>query len=152
MFFVHPQIQFKDIIKAKLSLVKPVDQKKLNERLTSYFPQKQFIFTDMGREAFKAAIEQLKLQGCEMLMPAYICDIFYPILKSYNIKPVFLDIDLGTFHIKTEEIREKITPQTRAILVCHTYGLPFDVGKVKEYGLIVIEDCAHAFFAKSSGA
>ena len=133
MYFVHPQIKLSRFGKAKLS-----------EKLSFYFPGKQCIFTDMGRSAFKLIIEKLKLENSEILLPAYLCDIFSPILKKYSIKPIFLDIDLKTFHIKIEQIREKMTPQTKAILVCHTYGLPLDIQKIREVTnnqLLIIEDC-----------
>ncbi|OGZ24192.1 MAG: hypothetical protein A2896_00405 [Candidatus Nealsonbacteria bacterium RIFCSPLOWO2_01_FULL_43_32] len=150
MYFVHPQIKLKSFIKAKLSLVKSVDLEGLTQKLVAYFPAKQLIFTDMGRTAFRLIIEKLNLQNTAMLLPAYICDIFYPILKEYNIKPIFLDINLKTFHIGTDEIQKKITPNSRAILVCHTYGLPFDVDALRSdlrgrSDLVIIEDCAHSF-------
>lgn len=137
MYFVHPQI--------KLNRLKKVN---LQEKLFRYFPDKQLVFTDMGRSAFKIIIEKLNLQGAEILMPAYICDIFSSIFKQYDIRPIFLDIDLKTFHIKIEEIEKKITPNTKAIFVCHTYGLMFDIEKIKKFGLPIIEDCAHAFGIK----
>jgi len=155
MYFVHPQIRLIRAGKAKLSLVKPVNLKKLTKKLSSYFPGKQLIFTDMGRSAFKIIIEKLNLQNSEILMPAYICDIFAPILESYNIKPIFLDIDLETFNIKIEEISRKITPQTKAILVSHSYGLPVDIQKIREITnnqLLIIEDCAHSFGAKTGNS
>lgn len=155
MFFVHPQIKLNNLWKAKLALIKRLNLEKLNKKLSFYFPGKQFIFTDMGRSAFKVIIEKLNLQNSEILMPAYICDIFYPILKNYNIKPIFLDIDLKTFHIKTDEIANKITPATKAILVCHTYGLPFDVKTIRtsnNSNIKIIEDCAHSFGANTGNS
>jgi dTDP-4-amino-4,6-dideoxygalactose transaminase len=141
MYFVHPQIQLSKLKKADLS-----------QRLVFYFPDRQIVFTDMGRSAFKIICEKLNLQGSDLMLPAYICDIFTPILEKYNIRPIFLDIDLKTFHIKREEIRRKITQKTKALLVCHTYGLPFDVESLKKElqgfeQLAIIEDCAHAFGA-----
>jgi dTDP-4-amino-4,6-dideoxygalactose transaminase len=136
MYFVHPQI--------RLNRLKKTD---ISQRLSEYFPGKQWVFTDMGRSAFKIIIEKLNLQNSEILFPAYICDIFNPIFKNYNLKPIFLDINLKTFHIKEEEIERKITPKTKAILICHTYGLAFDVSKIRGRGLVVIEDCAHSFGA-----
>jgi len=137
MYFVHPQI--------KLSKLKKAD---LAERLADFFPGKQVVFTDMGRSAFKIIVEKLKLENSDLLMPAYICDVFSPVLEKYNIRPVFLDIDLKTFHIKEEDIAAKITPKTKAVLVCHTYGLPFDIEKLRKFNLLIIEDCAHAFGAR----
>jgi len=151
MYFVHPQIKLSRAAKAKLSLIKLTNLGKLTKKLSFYFPEKQLIFTDMGREAFKVIIEKLNLQNSEVLLPAYICDIFYPILKNYNIKPIFLDIDLNTFHVRLEEIKRKITPNSRAILICHTYGLPMDIQSIREAvgnRVIIIEDCANSFGAK----
>lgn len=156
MYFVHPQIKLNNAVRAFSALIKPADKEKMLRRLSAYFPNKQFIFTDMGRSAFKIIIEKLNLQDSEIIFPAYICDIFYSIFRQYNIKPIFLDVDLKTFHIKTEEITKKITPRTKAIFVCHTYGLPFDVDVLRSNlrgrsDLLIIEDCAHAFFARKNG-
>jgi dTDP-4-amino-4,6-dideoxygalactose transaminase len=151
MYFVHPQIQFKDLLKAKLALFRRVDEVKLKERLSVYFPDKQVVFTDMGRSAFKVILEKLELKGSEIIMPSYICDIFFPILEEYDIKPVFVDID-NNFHLKIEDIENKITQNTKAIFFCHTYGAAFDVDRLsalaKKYNLKIIEDCAHAFGLK----
>ena len=154
MFFVHPQIKLNKVIKAGLSLVEPVDLERVARRLSPFLPEKQFIFTDMGRTAFRLIIEKFNLQNAQILLPAYICDIFYPIFKEYNIKPIFLDIDLSTFHVQLAEIKQKISTNIKAILICHTYGLPIDIGTIREIvgrNVIIIEDCAHSFFAKKGG-
>ncbi len=167
MFFVHPQIQLnkKNIKLIFLSFFKKSDLNSLKKKLSSYFPEKNLVFTDMARSAFKIIVEKLKLQDSQVLFPAYICDIFYPILKRYNIKPVFIDINFNTFNINPEQVLEKITPETKAILISHTYGLPVDIKKLRSdiykhrasnsehqtsnLGLpIIIEDFSHAFGAK----
>jgi dTDP-4-amino-4,6-dideoxygalactose transaminase len=153
-YFVHPQIKLTQAVRAKLALLKRPNRDKIKGRLTSYFPEKQFIFTDMGRSAFKVIIEKLNLQNSEILLPAYICDIFYPIIRSYNMRPVFLEIDPKTLHVTAEEISKKITPDSKAVLVCHTYGLPADIASIKKVvggKVVIIEDCAHAFFATRDG-
>ena len=66
-----------------------------------------------------------------------------PILQN-NLIPVFLDVNIGTYNIIPEKIEEAIGPKTKAIMVAHTLGNPFDLDKVMEiagkYGLWVIED------------
>jgi len=155
MHFVHPQIKFntENLKNLFFSFFQSPDEKEL-EKVKLFFPQKEIIFTDMGRSAFKLIIEKMGLQNSQILFPAYICDIFFPIFKEYNLSPIFLDIDLETFHIKTEDIKRKITPETKSILVCHTYGLPVDIEKIKiitKGQLLIIEDCAHSFGAKLNG-
>ena len=149
MYFVHPQL---NTIKP---LFKKTSEAELKEKLTKFFPNRYILFTDSGRSAFQLAIKQLKLENSAMLVPAYICDIFLPIFEHFHIKPIYLDIDLKTFNIQVSEIEKKITPQTKSLLICHTYGLPNDMNKILEiaqkYNLKVIEDCAHIFPVKIYG-
>jgi dTDP-4-amino-4,6-dideoxygalactose transaminase len=156
MYFVHPQIKIgtKNLKKVFKSFFEKPDLEFLNKKLSAYFPEKNFVFSDMGRSAFRIIVKRLNLKNSQILLPAFICDIFYPILKEYNIEPIFLDIDLKTFHIKIEEIPQKITPKTKAILICHTFGLPIDFERLyfllrtSNFQIPIIEDCAHSFFAK----
>ena len=147
MFFVHPQIKLDKKILSVFS--KTLDLDSLKKELSIYFPNKQIVFTDMGRTAFKIIIEQLKLENSEIVFPAYICDIFYPILKKNNIKPIFIDIELDSFNINIDKLLLKKTKDTKAILVSHTYGLPVNLERLK--GLTIIEDCAHAFGSRKIG-
>ena len=155
MYFVHPQIKFniKNLKEVFFSFFKSPSEEEL-KKVKSIFPEKEIIFTDMGRSAFKLIVEKLNLRNSQILFPAYICDIFFPIFKEYNLSPIFLDIDKKTFHIKIEEIEKKITPTTKAILICHTYGLPMNIKEIEEIKnvhhqvLNIIEDCAHSFGAK----
>jgi dTDP-4-amino-4,6-dideoxygalactose transaminase len=156
MYFVHPQIEIKkeNLKKVFKSFFEKPDFEFLKKKLSAYFPEKNFAFTDMGRSAFRIIVEKLNLKNSQILLPAFICDIFYPVLKEYNIEPIFLDIDLKTFHIKIEDIPQKITPKTKAILICHTFGLPVNFEKLyfqlrtSNFQIPIIEDCAHSFFAK----
>jgi len=151
MYFVHPQIKFNiKNLKRTFSSFFGFSNKKQLEKIQLMFPNKQIVFTDMGRSAFKIIVEKLNLQNSTMIIPAYICDIFYPLLQQYNIKPVFVDVDIETFNINIEKIKENITPQVKSILVPHIYGLVNNIEKIKEINkdLIIIEDASHAFGAK----
>ncbi len=73
----------------------------------------------------------------------------------WNMVPVFVDVDIPTYNIKVDAIEDAITPRTRAIMVAHTLGNPFDVLAIKEIcdrrGLILIEDCCDALGATVGG-
>ncbi|MFA6215760.1 MAG: DegT/DnrJ/EryC1/StrS family aminotransferase [Patescibacteria group bacterium] len=77
-----------------------------------------------------------------------------PILYSGS-KAVFADIQKKTMNIDPIDIRQKITPKTKAIMVVHWAGYPCDMAEInaiaKEYNLKVIEDAAHALGAKYQG-
>jgi len=151
MYFVHPQIKFnlKNIKRIFSSFFGSPNKEQL-EKIQSIFPNKQVLFTDMGRSAFKIIVEKLNLQNTTMIIPAYICDIFYPILQQYNIKPIFVDVDIETFNLNIEKIKENIIPEVKSVLVPHIYGLTNNIEKIKEVApdLKIIEDSSHAFGAK----
>ncbi|TXK76929.1 lipopolysaccharide biosynthesis protein RfbH [Paenibacillus sp. N3.4] len=74
-----------------------------------------------------------------------------PIVQN-NAIPVFLDVELGTYNIIVEDIEKAITPKTKAIMIAHTMGNPFELDKVMEiankYNLWVIEDNCDALGSK----
>jgi dTDP-4-amino-4,6-dideoxygalactose transaminase len=154
MYFVHPQIKLnrQNIAQILRCFYKQPNLKKIKNQLSPLFPNKKIVFTDMGRTAFQIIIEKMNLRNSDMLMPAYICDIFFPILKKYSISPILLDINLETFNSDIQEIEKKITPNTKSILVPHLYGLPNNIKEIqslaKKHNLKIIEDCAHAFGGK----
>ena len=74
---------------------------------------------------------------------------------QYGLVPVFVDVDIPTYNIKPEMIEAAVTDKTRAIMVAHTLGNPFDLGEVmrvaKKYQLWVVEDCCDALGARYDG-
>jgi perosamine synthetase len=151
MYFTHPQFK-----KLPLGLFfKKSSEANFKNKLADFFPNYNFIFTDSGRSAFQAAIKELELKNSEMILPAYICDIFRPILKHFGIKPVYIDTDIETFQADFSDIETLITQNTKSILICHTYGLPIEMDKIiriaKNYNLKIIEDCAHIWPSKIGG-
>lgn len=151
MFFVHPQIKLnkENLKKVFFSFFKSPDIISLEKKLYSFFPAKKVVFTDMARSAFKIIIDKLNLKDSQIIVPAYICDIFYPIFKRCNIKPVFVDINLRTFNIDINKVYQNISPTVKTVLVSHTYGLPVDMERLRETkDITIIEDCAHSFGAQ----
>ena len=65
-------------------------------------------------------------------------------MVQFGCIPVFLDIDMPTYNIKSDQIESAITPKTKAIMLAHTLGNPFNLDIVmavaKKYNLWVIED------------
>lgn len=74
---------------------------------------------------------------------------------QYGLVPVFVDVDIPTYNIKPDMIEAAVTDRTRAIMVAHTLGNPFDLGEVmrvaEKYDLWVIEDCCDALGATYDG-
>jgi CDP-6-deoxy-D-xylo-4-hexulose-3-dehydrase len=77
-----------------------------------------------------------------------------PIIQ-FGAVPVFVDVDLATHNIDASKIEAAITPKTKAIMLAHSLGNPFDVDVVtalcKKYNLWLIEDCCDALGATYKG-
>jgi len=70
-----------------------------------------------------------------------------PILQN-SLTPVFVDSEIGTYNPSASAIEAAITPRTRAIMLAHTLGNPFDAAALREladrHDLWLIEDCCDA--------
>ena len=74
---------------------------------------------------------------------------------QYGLTPVFVDCDIPTYNIKPEMIEAAVSEKTRAIMIAHTLGNPFDLAEVmrvaEKYNLWVVEDCCDALGATYNG-
>lgn len=77
-----------------------------------------------------------------------------PVIQNGAI-PVFVDVDLETHNIDADKIEEAISPKTKAIMLAHSLGNPFNLDIVtalcKKYNLWLIEDCCDALGATYNG-
>lgn len=77
-----------------------------------------------------------------------------PIIQNSCI-PVFVDVEMGTYNIDTQYLEKALSDKTKAIMIAHTLGNPFDVEKVMEFAnkhnLWVIEDCCDALGSTVNG-
>ncbi|HMG81443.1 MAG TPA: lipopolysaccharide biosynthesis protein RfbH [Ferruginibacter sp.] len=74
---------------------------------------------------------------------------------QFGCIPVFIDVDIPTYNIKTELIEAAITPKTKAIMLAHTLGNPFNLEVItalaKKYNLWLIEDDCDSLGATYDG-
>jgi CDP-6-deoxy-D-xylo-4-hexulose-3-dehydrase len=74
-----------------------------------------------------------------------------PIIQ-FGAIPVFIDVEIPTYNIKADEIENAITKKTKAIMIAHTLGNPFDVKKIREicdkHNLWLVQDTCDALGAR----
>ena len=101
----------------------------------------------LGKKALKPGDEVLTVA---MGFPTTV----NPILQN-GLKPVVVDVELETYDAKSDMLREAVGPKTRAIMMAHTLGNPFDLDTVqalcKEHDLWLIEDSCDALGATYRG-
>jgi len=126
--------------------------------------QKEFAFATESKYAVAVNSGMSALHACLAAADAsvgdeVICDPmvqFGPVACFYNnAVPVFADIQRETHNVDPSSIRQRITDRTKAIICTHLWGLPCDMDEImaiaRAHNLYVIEDNAHALFARYKG-
>lgn len=87
--------------------------------------------------------------GDEVIVPTLTYVASVNTILQTGAKPVYVDSLLSSWQIDPEDVKRKITPQTKAIMAVHLYGLPCDMNALQDicqtHQLLLIEDCAEAF-------
>ncbi len=129
---------------------------KFEEGFAGYCNQKHGIACSNGTTALHLAVEALGIgKGDEVIVPTFTMAASANAVIYAGAKPVFVDSELETWNMDISKIEAKITPQTKAIMIVHTYGHPIDMDRVneiaKKHNLFVIEDAAEAHGAEYKG-
>lgn len=77
-----------------------------------------------------------------------------PIIQN-DLVPVFVDVHIPTYNIDVTQLAPALSSRTRAVMIAHTLGNPFDLGAVtafcREHDLWLVEDCCDAVGATYAG-
>jgi len=129
---------------------------KFEEEFARFNDTKYCIGVASGLDALILAIDAFKFpKDSEIIVPAntYIATILAIVRNGF--KPVLVEPDIATYNIDPIKIEEKITKNTKAILVVHLYGKACDMNPIvsisQKYDLKIIEDVAQAHGAKYKG-
>jgi perosamine synthetase len=120
-------------------------------------PAAHAIAASYGRMAFYYVLKALDLPpGSEIILPALTFWVVPELARVAGFKVSFVDVDPATFTMDPVALERAITPETRAIVPTHLYGLPCDMDAImaiaQRHNLRVIEDCAHALGATFDGS
>ena len=146
-----------DCIKTKMisgSAGKYIEE--FEEKFSKYCEAKYGVATTSGTTALHLAIESLGIRnGDEVITPTFTnAATAFAIIYS-GAKPVLVDCEPKTWNIDINQIEEKITNNTKAILPVHIYGHPCDMDPIsniaEDRNLFIIEDAAEAHGAEYKG-
>lgn len=138
----------KSLLKNNLSGSSPV-VKDFEEQFSDKFENRNAIAVSNGSVALDIALNVLDLNDQdEVIVPSFtIISCLSAILRS-GATPVFCDVDLNSWNMTIENVKEAYSDHTKAVLVVHTYGLPADILEIKKFcdekNIILIEDTAEA--------
>jgi len=137
---------------------------KLERELARYFGSRFSLLVNSGSSANLVAFYALtspKLKeraikpGDEIITVAAGFPTTINPMIQFGCIPVFLDVEIPNYNIKVEDIEKAITPKTKAIMLAHALGNPFNLREVmaiaKKYNLWVIEDDCDSLGATYEG-
>ena len=109
-----------------------------------------------GTVAIHLALVTLGIgEGDEVIVPTFTYIASANPILQVGATPVFVDSDETTWQMSADDIEQKITEKTRAIIVVHLYGHPCDMDRImkiaRKHDLFVIEDCAEAIGSRYKG-
>lgn len=148
-----PNFKFKDVfLSFRLSFRSFVNSSKkpqhqLTENLSKYLGQKYIHLFDSGRVSFYFLLKALGIQKeDEVIIQAFTCSVVPASILWTGATPIFVDID-KTYNLDPKDLKNKITPKTKAVVVQHTFGTPANIDEIqkicRQNKIILIEDCAH---------
>ncbi len=134
------------------------------EQLEGFFECRDVILTNSGSSANLLALSALTSErlGKKRLLPGDevitvaggFPSTVAPIVQN-NLVPVFLDLDPETYNIRTDLLRNAVSSKTKAIMLAHTLGNPFNINAVldvaRENNLWLIEDNCDALGSLYNG-
>lgn len=125
----------------------------LEHMLCEYTGSQNSISCSSGTSAIEIALRAFGIGfGDEVITTPFTWISSAEVISLVGAKPVFCDIDLGTFNISPDEIEKRITPKTKAVIAVSLYGQTANLQALKEictkHKLHLIEDAAQSFGAR----
>jgi perosamine synthetase len=112
-------------------------------------------FVTSGTIAIALSLQQMKIgKNDKVLLPAYHCIAMVEPVVWANATPVFYKINADT-SVDLDDIRTRLDSSTKLLLITHYFGFHQDLSKLRifcdEHNILMLEDCAHAFFGEYEG-
>lgn len=130
--------------------------KRFEEEFSKYFRTPSALALNSCTAALHTALVTLGIgKGDEVITTPMTFCASVNVIEHVGARPVLVDVEPDTLNIDPNKIEAAITKNTKAILPVHYSGHPVEIDTIyniaEKYGLFVIEDAAHAIYAKYKG-
>ena len=133
-------------------------EKKYREAINEYLHcgEENIFFYWKGRVALYALLKAMEVgPGDEVIIQGYTCVVVANAVLYLGATPVYADIDLDTYNVNMDSLREKLNERTKVIICQNTYGLSSNLEQIESiakeasikyaHPVYSIEDCTHGF-------
>jgi dTDP-4-amino-4,6-dideoxygalactose transaminase len=119
------------------------------QQFAAYHRVSNCIACNSGTDALYLALRALEIgAGDEVVTTPFTFIATSEVISAVGAKPVFIDINPGTYNLDLKQLAAAITPRTRAVIPVHLFGQPVDMDALMELAtaknIFVIEDCAQS--------
>ncbi|MDC1158564.1 DegT/DnrJ/EryC1/StrS family aminotransferase [Pelagibacteraceae bacterium] len=130
--------------------------KKFENLFSSFNKRKYGIAVSSGTAALEIALKSLNLKkNDEVIIPTFTIISSAMCVFKEGVKPVLVDSNINNWNMSVEQTINKITKNTKAIIITHIYGFPVDMYKIlsiaKKKKITIIEDAAEMIGQKYNG-
>ncbi|MCS7149125.1 MAG: DegT/DnrJ/EryC1/StrS family aminotransferase [Caldimicrobium sp.] len=146
---------FKEVFQS-MKLLNGPNLQAFEREWSEYLGVKYAFGCSCGTSSLLLALIALGVQrGDEVLIQAngFIADL--EAIHYAGAEPVFLEVDPKSFGPDLEDLKRKINPKSKALIVVHMYGHPCEIEDIKslcdKHGIALIEDASHAHGAEYNG-
>ncbi len=145
----------KEVLRSGI-LVQGERTKSFEKEFAEYIGVEHAVAVTNGTMALDITLKALKLgPGDEVITSAFSFISSGNCILFQRAKPIFVDINPRTFNIDPQDVAEKLTAKTKAIIPIHLFGQPAEMDALKEIAedkkIVVIEDAAQAHGAEYKG-
>jgi len=123
-------------------------------KFADYIGTKYAVGVNSATAALDLSLKLLNINHSDQVIVPTITFVSTAHVVAYNLAtPIFVDVD-ENLSMDIEDLKRKITPKTKAIMVVHYSGRPADMDKIKEVAgnIPIVEDAAHAVGSKYKGS
>jgi len=133
--------------------VKGQEAKNFEKEFAAFCNAKYGITTNSGTSALHIALAAIGIKlGDEVILPSHTFIATVSPIIHLGAKPIFAEIDVDTYTIDIEDVKNKITKKTKVIIPVHLYGHPCNMGPLIEiagdHNIKIIEDACQAHGAE----
>jgi perosamine synthetase len=122
---------------------------RLETALAKFAGHRYGVAVSSGTAALYCALRGLGVgQGHEVIIPTYVCTALLNAVIMAGARPALSDVDPVTGNLTPELVKQKLTKNTKAVIVPHIFGYPAAIPEIERLGVPVIEDCAQCVGAR----
>jgi dTDP-3-amino-3,4,6-trideoxy-alpha-D-glucose transaminase len=119
--------------------------------LAEYVGCREAIGVGNGTDAITIALRALGVgPGDEVIVPSFTFYASAEAIPPTGARPVFCDVDPGTFCVTPETVKAALTPRTKAVIAVHLFGNVAPIAEIEALGVPVLEDAAQALGSRST--